>query len=144
MTTSTSEEQNSSVVVGLDMDALASHPTRLKATAAAFALLVAGEQPSLSRVAELVGSSRQNLYKSHKPVVELIERLRAEWTPREDGPTADLIRDRDEALAEAARERRKRKQVEEERDRLMHHLELSDATVHALSRPGGAVTRMRR
>ena len=131
-------------IPGLDLDALTDQPTRLRATAAAFAMLLAGERPSLTRVAGLVGVSRQNLHKSHQPVVQLVERLRNDWQPKPTGPTADLLRERDEARAEAARERRKRKQAEGERDRLMHHLELSDATVRELSRPSGNVTALPR
>lgn len=131
-------------LIGLDIEALTSHPTRLRATAAAYAMLIAGEQPSLSRVAELVGTSRQNIYKSHRPVAELVERLRTDWTPKPVGQIAELIHERDTALHEAASEKRKRKKAEAERDRLMHHLELSDAAVHELSRPVGNLRGLRR
>ncbi|MEI5671839.1 MULTISPECIES: hypothetical protein [unclassified Nocardioides] len=119
---------------GLDIEALTNHPTRLRAAAATYALLIAGERPSVSRVANLVGVTRQNIHKSHEPVAELIKRLRSEWTPKPNGATADLIQQRDAAVADAARERRKRKTAEAERDRVMHHLELCDATLQELAR----------
>lgn len=130
-------------ISGLDLEALVEHPTRLRAAAAAFALLVAGERPSLTRVAQLAGVSRQNLHQSHKPVVKLVERLREDWKPKPVGQAIELVRERDEARQEAARERRLRKQVQGERDRLMHHLELSDAMLREVSRTASNVKRIR-
>lgn len=121
---------------GLDLDALTNQPTRLRAMAAAVALLVAGEKPSLTRVAELAGVSRQALHKSHEPVVRYVQEIRRTWHPPTSGPQAQMIADLEEARAALAKERRLRKEAERQRDRALHHLELSDATVRALSQPG--------
>lgn len=120
-------------VDGLDLEALLATPIRLRATAAALAMVVAGHQPSLSRVADLAGVSRQALHKDHQPLVEFVAKLRAEWKPKVDHHAAHVQKERDDALAALAAERRKRIEAERQRDRALHHLELCDATVKALS-----------
>jgi hypothetical protein len=105
---------------------------------AANALLVAGEQASLSRVAD---SSAPAVRTATKPPPALNSSSAPRWLDAEPiDPIADLIQERDAALTEAESEKRKRKQAEGERRRLMHQLELSDAAVHELSRPTGNVT----
>lgn len=115
-----------------DIESLLATPTRLRATAAALAMVMTGERPSLSRVAELSRVTRQALHKDHQPVVKLVAKLRAEWTPEVDLGTSGLQKKHDALAAELRSERQKRVEAERQRDRALHHLELSDATIRAL------------
>ncbi|GCE76007.1 hypothetical protein [Cellulomonas biazotea] len=115
----------------LDLGVLTSTPTRLRATAAALALVVGGKRPSVSEVARLAGVSRQALNKDHKPVTEFVAQLRERWQPAPDSDQARLTADLDQARRALSKERDKRKKAEAERDRALHHLQLAEASLAA-------------
>lgn len=115
----------------VDLELLTSTPTRLRATAAALALVVSGRRPSLSEVARLSGVTRQALNKDHKPVVAFVGQLRSNWRPAPESPHAKLLEQLAEARTGLTRERDKRKKAEEERDRALHHLQLAEASLQA-------------
>lgn len=122
-----------------DAEALLEHPTSLRAAAAAFAMMLSGQRPSVETVAEIADTTRQNLYAHHKPVIELVRLLRASWEPPRSGELAEMTRQRDDAKRQLEKEREKRKLAESERDKAMHHLALSDAAVSELSRDRSTV-----
>jgi hypothetical protein len=115
----------------LDLGVLTSTPTRLRATAAALAMVVSGKRPSVSEVARLAGVSRQALNKDHKPVTEFVAQLRDSWQPAPNSEHAKLADDLIEARSDLRTERDKRKKAEAERDRALHHLQLAEATLIA-------------
>lgn len=116
---------------GIDLELLTSTPTRLRATAAALALVVSGRRPSLSEVARLSGVSRQALNKDHKPVAAFVGQLRSNWQPPPTSPQSKLIEELSKARADLRDEAAKRKRAEVERDRALHHLQLAEATLQA-------------
>jgi hypothetical protein len=114
-----------------DMTALTGSPTSLRATAAAMALLIQGQRPSLSEVARLAGVSRQALLKDHKMVAEFVAQLRASWQAPPTSPTGKIEAELGEARSKLRAERERRVRAEHERDRALHHLQLAEATLHA-------------
>lgn len=115
----------------VDLELLTSTPTRLRATAAALALVVSGRRPSLSEVARLSGVTRQALNKDHKPVAAFVSQLRSNWQPAPSSPHAKLIEQLSEARSDLKKQEAKRKQAEEQRDRALHHLQLAEASLQA-------------
>jgi hypothetical protein len=116
---------------GLDLALLTSTPTRLRATAAALALLISGRRPSLTEVARLAGVSRQALNKDHKPVAEFVGRLRDTWQPDPGSEQVQQSAQLDDVKRKLRAEVAKRKVAEAERDRALHHLQLAVASLEA-------------
>ena len=123
----------------LDWEALPSTSTRLGAAATAVALALTGHVVDISKVARVAGVSRQALHKDHKPVIELIGRLKthsiAPGAVAAGAGPAELT----ELRSALARERDARREVERQRDLALHHLELAVATLGALREDAGRV-----
>ena len=117
-----------------DFERLIGTPTRLRATAAALAMVIAGEQPSVSAVARMIGVSRQALTKDHKPFTEFVSSLRESWKPSTETPIGKLEEELADANAKTRAERSKRIRAEQERDRALHHLQLAEATLVEMQR----------
>ena len=119
-------------IEGFDFDKLIGTPTRLRATAAAIAMMMAGEQPSVSAVARIIGVSRQALTKDHKPLTDFVSTIRESWKPSAETPIGKLSDELAAANARARADRVQRLQAERERDRALHHLQLAEATLAAM------------
>jgi O-succinylbenzoate synthase len=114
--------------------ALTGTSTRLRATAAAISMVLAGERPSLSEVARLAGVSRQALRQGHQPVVAFVSELRATWVPRTPPEVASVQEELALTQADLKQAREEARTARAERDRALHHLVVAEDHLRVMQR----------